>query len=932
MPFVAKFAPPCDADPAAEHSAFDEAARGGDTLFTAPPSYLLTEGLSAALQRHGRRVAWVRLGPEDRDPGTLLLSLIEAARPLQSDFGRQTVEVMRRQPGPIAGWPRVVSRLAEEFQELLATPSALVLQHVHHLRQARSTLDLLGCHLLPTLAGRGVCILTSSHDLPSASLPAWTVRRSARHLRLASRVAHQALRRTAPELPGERRRQVARFCQGRAALLAAVCAALALLDPAVVEQAMGRAANAQDLLTALASAWLTTVDVDARQALAVALHLGYSHPGLTLATLGVADLPSGPWLQRLEDGWLRVRTMWKAPLRSVLGPKGLPCHDVIHRAADFLLQLGAVEQAIPLYLQLKDADCGARSIADEASNLMDLGQWETMSQWLDRLPERVLRATPWLIYHQAEIAAGQARVQTAQRRFSIATSLFTARNEPGGACQSRLAESALASSQMDLTRAQAHALAASALADAAGLLHYQVWAAWQLGSLTLAAGKSDDAVAHFGRAVEVATRMGDPAMLDLLLEAERLIRNLQEVHHRREEHQNAYLDLEAAEHRAAGRVLAHITTAYDRTTALIDSYGWSHTPLALKLPTIQPESPAPAAREGRSWRPIARWAVRGWRAAAFRTSPATDGGPWAPLPAPTVVPRPLGDVHVNTEPVDVAPARVAAPLGRREPPRAPAEEPGVGRAPSLTAHLLGRFQVTLNDVPIDHWPSARGRTLFKYLLTHRDPWPSREALMEVFWSGLAPESARNNLNVAVHGLRRALRTAGDIPVVILERDAYRLHPDLRLWIDMDEFDRHAQTGRQMEVAGELTGALVEYELAVSLYQGDFLADDSHEEWPVLTRERLRLAYLDTVDRLSHLYFSQGRYAPCVALCHRIVDSDPCREDAHRRLMRCYSRQGQVHLALRQYRMCTEALRVELEIDPAPETAALYERISCREPV
>jgi DNA-binding SARP family transcriptional activator len=126
--------------------------------------------------------------------------------------------------------------------------------------------------------------------------------------------------------------------------------------------------------------------------------------------------------------------------------------------------------------------------------------------------------------------------------------------------------------------------------------------------------------------------------------------------------------------------------------------------------------------------------------------------------------------------------------------------------------------------------------------------------------------------------------------------------------------------------------MAEYELAVSLYQGDFLADDPYEEWPVLTRERLRLTHLDTVDRLSYLYFSQGRYAPCVALCQRIVERDPCQEDAHRRLMRCYSRQGQLHLALRQYRICAEALRAELGVDPAAETTALYEQIRRRESV
>jgi len=205
-------------------------------------------------------------------------------------------------------------------------------------------------------------------------------------------------------------------------------------------------------------------------------------------------------------------------------------------------------------------------------------------------------------------------------------------------------------------------------------------------------------------------------------------------------------------------------------------------------------------------------------------------------------------------------------------------------------------------------------------------------LMEVFWPGATPDAGRNNLNVAIHGLRRALRVASDTQVVMFERGTYRLHSALRLWIDVDEFEHHVRGGRGLEAAGELPGALSHYELATALYQGDFLADSPYEEWPVRAREHLRLAWLDTIGRLSDLYFSQGRYASCATLCQRILERDPCREDAQRRLMRCYSRQGQPHLALRQFRICVEALRVELGVEPAPETIGLYKRIQCREPV
>jgi DNA-binding SARP family transcriptional activator len=933
MPFIGKSAMPCDPHPAAEHQLFDEAAIGGHTLFTAPPGYLLTEGLSAALQRQGRRVIWVRLGPEDRDPGVLLLTLIAAARRWQPNFGVRTIELMRRELGPVGGWPLLFARLAEELQDLLSTSGALVVQHVHHVSRKRPTLDLLGTHLLPALTSRVACVLISSHDLPSAALPAWIVRRSARDLRLADATVLGVLKRATPDLSGKRLRQVAGLCQGQAALLAAVCAAWVTLGPAPVESALGLSVDPREFLTLLGCAWLMTVDARSRRALGLALRLGYSHPALMTAADGADLLPRGPWLQKLGDGWLGLRTVWKAPLRSALGAKGLPDRDAIHRAADYLRDVGAVEQAVPLYIELKDADCAAQAIAGEADRLMDLGQWDTMGEWLGRLPDRTLKARPWLVYYQAEIAAAQDRVQTAKRCFSTATSLFLARHEPEGACQSMLAESALAACHMDLSRAQARALAASAMADAAGLPWHQAWAAWQLGGLALLTERPDNAALNFVRAAEVAARIGEPPLLDLTQEAERLTCELQEIRRRREGFYTAYLDLEADEHAAAERLLAHVGRACERASSLVQVHGWSHVPLALKLSMYPAEPQARLMPEGTRWWFRARQVFAARREGTPIATEAANGK--RPPAAFALGPAPYSLGHANV-PLGRLSGADPAPGAHRsrqwELLRTTPAGLDSAQAPSLTAHLLGALRLALNDVPVDELPSGRGRAVLTYLLTHRDPWPTPEVLMEAFWPDVTPEAARNSLHVAVHRLRRALGAAGDNPVVILDGGVYQLHPGLLLWVDIDEFDHHVRGGHQFEAAGDLAGALSEYELATGLYQGDFLADDRYEEWPILSRERLRLTWLDTVERLSHLYFSQGRYASCATLSQRIVESDPCREDAHRRLMRSYSRQGQLHLAMRQYRICVEALRAELGVDAAPETIDLHERIRRREPV
>ncbi len=246
--------------------------------------------------------------------------------------------------------------------------------------------------------------------------------------------------------------------------------------------------------------------------------------------------------------------------------------------------------------------------------------------------------------------------------------------------------------------------------------------------------------------------------------------------------------------------------------------------------------------------------------------------------------------------------------------------------------MLGSFRVMLNEHVVESFNSGRGRAVFQYLIVHRDRPVPREVLMERFWPEAAPEAARNSLNVAVHHARQAFRALTEAPIILYKDGAYSLNPDLRLWVDFVSFERHVQHARKLEAEGLPGEACAAYEAALGLYQDDFLVDEPYEEWTVLTRERLRIMYLDAVDRLSQLYMSQGRYGPAASLCQLILAQDNCREDAHARLMRCYSRQGQLALAIRQYQVCVQTLATELNIAPSPMIETLYEQIRRREAV
>ncbi len=250
-----------------------------------------------------------------------------------------------------------------------------------------------------------------------------------------------------------------------------------------------------------------------------------------------------------------------------------------------------------------------------------------------------------------------------------------------------------------------------------------------------------------------------------------------------------------------------------------------------------------------------------------------------------------------------------------------------GRRPQLAIYYLSPFQVYLDDVPLQGWSNGKGKMIFKYLGTIRGRAVAKEMLMEMFWPGAAPQSARNNLNVAICGLRRTLARANpDYSYVLYRNGSYLLNPELLVWTDFEEFLDRFRAGRRHEAAGDREAACREYRLAEALYQQEFLLEDRYEDWAEEMRVELRNCHISTLDRLSSFHFDRHDYESCIAVCRKALLTDPCFEHFHRLMMRCYYREGHTHLALRQYHYCREALMRELNAAPGAATRQLHEQI------
>jgi TolB-like protein/Tfp pilus assembly protein PilF len=112
-----------------------------------------------------------------------------------------------------------------------------------------------------------------------------------------------------------------------------------------------------------------------------------------------------------------------------------------------------------------------------------------------------------------------------------------------------------------------------------------------------------------------------------------------------------------------------------------------------------------------------------------------------------------------------------------------------------------------------------------------------------------------------------------------------------------------------------------------LYKGDLLVEDLYEDWATVRREQLRMTRQDLLAKLAQLYETRGEYERSIERLKEIVALDPAEEEAHRQLMRLYALTGRKRQSLRQFQICCEVLRKELEAKPERATIELHDQIT-----
>jgi DNA-binding SARP family transcriptional activator len=223
------------------------------------------------------------------------------------------------------------------------------------------------------------------------------------------------------------------------------------------------------------------------------------------------------------------------------------------------------------------------------------------------------------------------------------------------------------------------------------------------------------------------------------------------------------------------------------------------------------------------------------------------------------------------------------------PPRLPGDcglRPG---QTDLDVRVLGAFEVVVDGVDRTDHLVGRSRSILQYLVLSGGAVP-RDVLLGTFWPDFDVDRARNNLNVAISGIRRALGEQGR-RIVQHRAGSYRFGPDVVLRLDVDVLLGHLGQGHACCATGDTAGAVTAFEAASEAYGGDLLPEDPYSDWLAPRRAFVRHAYLDGLHRLAELHRSDGRLFEASRACQLGLMVDDLDEEMMERWFHCLAERG-----------------------------------------
>jgi DNA-binding SARP family transcriptional activator len=226
--------------------------------------------------------------------------------------------------------------------------------------------------------------------------------------------------------------------------------------------------------------------------------------------------------------------------------------------------------------------------------------------------------------------------------------------------------------------------------------------------------------------------------------------------------------------------------------------------------------------------------------------------------------------------------------------------------------LLGQPRVLSTDGSREFLLPRKTLNVLAYLILNRRRPSARDSVAFALFPDDEEDVARGHLRRNLSYLLSSLPPSADeARFVFADTERMSWNEDAPARVDVIAFDRAIAEGRDDD--------------AITEYGGDLLPT-LYDEWTTAERERLRDAFHEALARTVARDRSLRRFDAATAAAHRLLESDPWREDLVRQLMAIRYEAGDRAGALAAFERFALRLRDEMRAEPMPETLAVREAV------
>lgn len=245
----------------------------------------------------------------------------------------------------------------------------------------------------------------------------------------------------------------------------------------------------------------------------------------------------------------------------------------------------------------------------------------------------------------------------------------------------------------------------------------------------------------------------------------------------------------------------------------------------------------------------------------------------------------------------------------------------------LTVNTLGKFQITDGETVMsdENIRSTMLSRLLLYMLVYRDKTLTTEDISNAIWTGNEeidnPSGALKNL---MYRLRKNLaKYFGEEEFILTNRGSYQWNPKVDVVLDTEEFEHLVKSAKQENVEEK---AVIKYEQALGLYQGDFMSKLMDLHWVQVLSIYYHSLYLSGVKALAKLYLNASLYEEVEHICAEALKFESADEQLYCYQIEARMHCGKVQLALDSYDKARKIMETELGVRKTTILNKVYEEL------